>query len=58
MGESASSDEVTDRVLQDEIELLGDVMAATVGRDRHLSEAEVDQALRFCVSWRNDSSNT
>jgi hypothetical protein len=45
MGESPSEEEVTDRALQDEIELLGEVIAAAMERLRHLSVAEVDDAL-------------
>jgi len=45
MGESPSEEEVTDRDLQGEIELLGEVMAAAMGCVNHLSASEVDQVL-------------
>jgi hypothetical protein len=45
MGESPSEEEVTDRVLQGEIELLGEVMAAAMSCVSHLSASEVDQVL-------------
>jgi hypothetical protein len=45
MGESPSEEEVTDRDLQGEIELLGEVMAAAMACVSHLSASEVDQVL-------------
>jgi hypothetical protein len=43
--EEAPEDEVTDRDLQDEIILLGDVIAAAAGATTYLSPADLDLAL-------------
>jgi hypothetical protein len=40
-------DELSDRALQQEIELLGDLIEALAGADHPLCEAEIDRALHL-----------